>query len=1019
MPNFKIFSNLLTFIVFFSLSELAQAQQTLSQVSSQTRMREAFDQMQRKNYQAAIKEFSRFAAGQETSIDERRMAQYYQANCALKLNHPDAEKQLLSFNRQHPGSIYESRVYYDLGNHYYRIKKWDSALEYYGKIENGSLEPDLQQQAAYESGVSSFQLNQFDRSRIFFQKVKDREHPSFGSAAYYRAYLSFRENQLDDALYELDNARQSPEFKSSIPGLKASILYKKRDFQGVIDLGEATFKDTAKVANAEELHMLIGEAYFQKKDFKQAAHHFDQYIKGSRGTIPNGLQLRIALTYFHTDQTDKAIAGFRQVAARLDTAKGKADTVGQYGSYYLGICYLKKEQKQFALNAFDQAASLKADNRIQEVAWFNAGKLNYDLEKYADAVEDLKDFQEEFPNSEYAREANELIGEGLLNSNDFDAALAYMEKSKIKSERLNLAYQRAAYQRGTTLFNDGNAAQAAELFSQSLKYPQDKETQIAAHYWLGEAKLKNRQYQQAAQEFVSASKVEGAQSTPYWLKSKYGLGYAYYNLKDYPKALQVLKEYISESEKQGLKNNYADALLRLADCQYATKDYTAALKSYDKAMDARTAEMDYAFYQKGVVYAVLKDFENARTNFSVVVEKYQKSRLYDQALFQKAQMDFESTNYQAAIKGYSNIINSMPESGVIPYCYLNRGISASNLKEYNAAATDFKIILNEYPNHPAANSAILGLQEALVQTGDVDQLNEFIGRYKKANPGSDALESIEFETCKALYNNQKYAKAIAGFQEYIKNYAGSTFIPEAKFFLAESHYRAGNKSEALQAHKDIVGQGRGNYFIRASFRVAELEFANGHFQASANQYSLLLNGIVKSPKDVNNASLGLIECLYQLGRYDSVGTIAGELLKKENLAQEVSNKASLYAAKVFVGKGEYEKAIDELLSVVNNAQDISGAEAQYLVGEVFYKQKKYNESLAALFELKSRFSAYPKWYIKGFLLIADNYIAQKENFQAQATLNSIIDNAKDKDAVESAKKKLNALKSGTTEDQKP
>jgi TolA-binding protein len=1018
MPNIKIIPKHLLILLVFAGFTSAFAQQTLSGLSPHNRLKEGFDQLKRHNYQAAIKEFSRFSANSDATQDEKQAATYYSAHCALQLNHPDAEAQLLAYSQQYPGSIYEPRVFYDLGNHYYRIKKWDSAILYFSKIDDGQLDPDLSQQAAYESGVSCFQLQQYDRARTFFSKVKDREHPSYGSAAYFRAYLSFRDNQLDDALYELDMARNSPEFKPAIPGLKASILYKKKAFQDVIELGEAAFKDTAKISNPEELHMLVGESYFQKKDYKQAAIHFDSYTKSNKGNLPNGLQLRIALTYFQTDQTDKAIAGFRQVAARLDTTKGKADTVGQYGSYYLGVCYLKKEQKQFALNAFDQAAMMKGDARIQEVSWFNSGKLAYDLEKYDEAVETLKDFQDEYPNSEYSREANELIGEGLLNSNDFDAALAYMEKSKIKSERLNLAYQRAAYQRGTTHFNDGENSKAAEMFTQSLKYSQDKETQTAAHFWLAESRLKDRQYAEAAKEYAAVGKVEGSGATIYALKAKYGLGYAQYNLKEYSKALQNFKDFLTESDKQNSRTNYADACLRLADCQYATKDYTGALKSYDKAMDARTSDMDYAFYQKGVLYAVLKDFDNARTNFSIVVEKYQKSRLYDQALFQKAQMDFESTNYQAAIRGYSNIINSMPQSPVLPYCYLNRGISESNLKEYNAAVADFKIILNDYPNHPTANSAILGLQEALVQTGDVDQLNDYIAKYKKANPGSDALESIEFETSKALYNNQKYEKAIAGFQEYITNYAGSSFIPEAKFYLAESHYRGGTKSVALQAYKEIVAQGKGTYFIRSSFRVAELEYNNGNFQVSAQQYSILLNGVARTPKDINNATLGLIENLYQLGRYDSVALLSADLLKKENLSNEVSNKASLYAAKVYVGKGEYEKAIDELLSVVNNAQDINGAEAQYLVGDVFYKQKKHNESLAALFDLKSRFSAYPKWYNKGFLLIADNYIAQKENFQAQATLNSIIENSKDKETVAAAKSKLASMK-GSADDQKP
>ena len=1019
MRSSKSIYHIFLLLFAITLSGSVLAQRTLSVQSSDPRLKIAFDLMERHNYQAALAEFQSFSQESGAASDLAMTARYYAAHCALKLYHPDAEEQLLAFNQRNPGSLYESRVWFDLANYYFRIKKWETAVQYYTRIPADGLEDESQIEADYKTGVSCFQLQQFDRAKSYFQKLRRKDHPFKGSAAYYTAYLNFKDGLLDDAMADLDVARTSPEYKPSIPVLKASILYKKKDYKEVIDLGEETFKDTARIANPEELHLLVGESYFNLKEYTKAAGHFETYSKGVRGNLPRALQFRVAFTYFKTDQTDKAIAGFRQVAARLDTTKGKQDSLGQYGSYYLGICYLKKDQKQFAYNAFDLASEMKADPHIQEVAWFNAGKLAYDLEKYSDAVEILKDFVDNYPNSSHTVEANELIGEGLLNSNNFEAALAYMENARVKTDRLSLAYQRAAYQRGTTLFNDGNTVKAAELFNQSLKYPSDKETQAAAHFWLAESYNQDRLYAKAAAEYAACLKVEGVSSMPYFSKAKFGLGYANFNLKDYSKALGYFKDYLSDVEKLQQKPNYADALLRYADCLYATKDYPGALRSYDKAMDARTADMDYAFYQKGVVYAVLKDFENARTNFSVVVEKYSKSRLYDQALYQKAQMDFESTNYQAAIRGYSNIIESMPGSPVLPFCYLNRGISASNLKEYPAAVKDFKQILDDYPAHSAANSAILGLQEALVQTGDVDQLNEYIGKYKKANPESDALESIEFETCKALYNNQKYEKAITGFQEYLKNYGNSTFAAEAKFFLAESQYRSGNKGEALQMYKNIVSQGKSNWYIRSTFRIGELEYAAGNFQSSASQYTTLLNGVAKSAKDVNNATLGLLESLYQLGRYDSVATLSAELLKKENLAQDVANKASLYAAKVYVGKGEYEKAIDELLNTVNNAQDINGAEAQYLVGEVFFKQKKYNESLAALFDLKSRFAAYPKWYNKGFLLMADNYVGQKEYFQAQATLNSIIENAKDKETISGAKSRLTSLKAEMGEDQKP
>lgn len=1020
MRRTKLFGKFFFHALFISLAFNSLSQKTLSTLSKDGQLKMAFDLLERGNVQAAYHEFETFYNNNNSEVPlSKEVARYYAGHCALLLRHPNAEQMLLAFEQQYPHSVMVPKVWYDLGNQAYSIKKWETSVQYYTRIPDGSLSQSQQTEVSFKSGVACFQLQQYDRSRAYFQKVKSGDRQWKAQAAYYTAYLSYKDGQLDDALADLDIAAGSPEYKPNIPVLKASILYKKKAYQEVIELTKATEKDTAKYANPEELQLLAGEAYFNLKDYKAAADCFDKYTKLVKKNPERPLHFRISFAYFKTDQTDKAIGGFRQVAARMDTLKGKKDTLGQMASYYLGVCYLKKDQKQFALSAFDQASLLQADSKIQEVAWFNAGKLSYDLEKYSDAVEILKDFCENFPKSEYVTEANELIGEGLLNSNDFDAALAYMEKSKIKSERINLAYQRAAYQQGVTQFNDGNFSKASELFAQSLKFSNDKETKIAALFWQGETASKERQFAKALSSYQEVIKLDNSAANIYLAKAHFGAGYAHFNLKEYAKAIPHFSEFIRETEKTTSRTYLSDGILRLGDCYYATKEYPQSLRTYDKAIDYRTPELDYAFYQKGMVYSALKDYENARTNFSIVVEKYPRSKYYDGALFQKAQMDFEATNYQAAIRGFSKIIDQMPESPVLPFCYLNRGISASNLKEYGEAVKDFKKILEDYPGHSTANSAILGLQEALVQTGEIDQLNAYIGKFKKANPGSDALESIEFETCKALYNNQKYAKAIEGFRDFIKNYSGSTFIPEARFYLAESHFRGGSKAEALALYKDILSQGKSTWYIRSSFRVADLEYGNGNFEAAAAQYRNLLNGGAKSIKDVNNATLGLAETCYQLGKYDTVAVLTAELLKKENLAQDVSNKASLYAAKVYVGKGEYEKAIDELLNTVNNAQDVNGAEAQYLVAEVFFKQKKYNESLGALFDLKSRFSAYPKWYNKGFLLMADNYIAQKEYFQAQATLNSIIENAKDKETTSAAKSKLQALKAELGGDAKP
>ena len=80
-------------------------------------------------------------------------------------------------------------------------------------------------------------------------------------------------------------------------------------------------------------------------------------------------------------------------------------------------------------------------------------------------------------------------------------------------------------------------------------------------------------------------------------------------------------------------------------------------------------------------------------------------------------------------------------------------------------------------------------------------------------------------------------------------------------------------------------------------------------------------------------------------------------------------------------------------AVVNAAKDINAAESQYYIGLIQYRQKEYKRSLETLFGLNKSYAVYDYWLGKSFLLIADNYLALNELFQAKATLESVITNS--------------------------
>jgi TolA-binding protein len=135
-----------------------------------------------------------------------------------------------------------------------------------------------------------------------------------------------------------------------------------------------------------------------------------------------------------------------------------------------------------------------------------------------------------------------------------------------------------------------------------------------------------------------------------------------------------------------------------------------------------------------------------------------------------------------------------------------------------------------------------------------------------------------------------------------------------------------------------------------------------------------------------------MESYYLLAQYDSTDVYARLILDKGKVNAGAENKALLYLGKTAMARGDYDTAKDEFISALNSARDEYGAEAKYLLGEIFYLNKDHKQCYETLISLNNDFAAYTSWVGKSYLLLADNYISMGETFQAKGTLKSLLDN---------------------------
>ncbi|MDX1628051.1 MAG: tetratricopeptide repeat protein [Fulvivirga sp.] len=969
----------IVFLFFLISITLSNAQNTLDAAEPHILYSKGLALIEKHNYAAARETFEDYVAKAENDL-RKADAEYYIAFAALSLYHKDGEKLIEKFIKEHDQHPKAALAYYELGDFYFREKDYSKATKYLAKVRFSLLDKKQRDEARFKLGYAYFAQRHFDDALTFFNTLKRSSGPYQAASSYYAGYIEHEKKLFDEAIEDLQRAEQDPAYQRIVPGMLADIYYRQERYDVLLDYSNKILNSGVRV-NQRDFYLLAAEALVRNENYKEALRYYEEYIKSIKNP-PREIDYRVGYAYFKAGDLSNAITYLKQAAS----AEGD---IGAYASYYLGIAYLKQGNKLYALTAFENTKRTTTDDVIREESAYQYLKISYDLGKMQESIEAARVFLEKYPKSSHREEVGDLLSSAYLSSNNYNLAISYIEDLKALNQRQKKVYQKATFLKGMELFNTGNYRQSLVFFRKSLQYPIDKEYQAMANLWSGEAYSVANRFEDAIPYYIQAIETGLSPRDEITLKAHYGLGYAYYNTKQYQQAMKQFSAYI-DHQTSG-EGYYYDALIRLADCHYVSKNYDRALSYYNRVLQSDGPDNDYAHLQAGIIQGINDNLDKAVEALNVVINNYSGSRYLDDALFQKAQLNFESGNYKEAVTNFTELISKKPNSGFVPYGYMRRASSYYNLKQYDEAIEDYLIVLNRFTSHPVAGEALLPLQEVLNLQERSDEFDKYLAMYKKANPDEKGLEQVEFDAAKNQYFNLNYEKAIAAFKDFINSYPQSAKIPEAQYYLGESHYRLGQHDQALDYYNKLVAGGAYQPMSKVLRRIGELEFKSNRFE-NATYFYYQLEQTARTKKEQYYAWSGLMESYFKMEQYDSAAHYAQVILEKGNVNISSQNKSSLYLGKVAYQQGEYDRAIDEFLNTLNTAKDEYGAEAKYLIGKIFYERGEYKKSIETLIELTNNFNIYKEWVGKAFLLLADNYIARKDYFQARGTLQSVIDN---------------------------
>ena len=849
----------------------------------------------------------------------------------------------------------------------------------------------------FHQGYSYFTLQQFAKAKPLFNTIRSmRDDPNYLDANYYYGFLAFRDKQYAEALTSFKVVENEKSYATVVPYYIAQIYY----IQGKKEEALSYAESKIKTGNAQyydlEMKQMIGHAYFERKEYPKALPYLEDYVKRSPKVRREDLY-ELSYSYYQANDMPKAIEGFKQLS-------GKEDSLSQSAMYLLGDAYLKTGQKSNARNAFLFCASNSSDRKQQEISKFQYAKLSYELGYQDEALNGLRNFLNDYPNSTYNTEAKDLLVAVLTNTNNYRDALSLLDQMNNPTANAKRLYPRILYGRATEFINDGRLPEANELLDKALKDPNNGAVLPLVNFWKGEIAWENNQLDDAIRyynAYISAGAPASGEANAN--NARYNLGYCYLRKENYPAALSFF-EPLAKSPALNSDELTQDAYIRTADCYYMEKNYSKAKAMYDNVIRLSWPDEDYATFQTSMI-AGIKSSKEKISLLNTMTRKFPSSPLVTDANMEVANTYMSDEKFNEAIPYYNNVIKSTGNASFKPRAYLKLGTAYYNLNNNSAAIQQFQTLISQYPNSTEAQDALENVKIIYVEDARPDQYADFMR--KAGKPLSiDAEDSLTYAAAETQLGNGNTSAALTAFNNYLQKFPNGAYAIDANFYRADIYNNKKDWKNALVGFEPVAANAPNKYAERAILAAARIYFFELKDYTRAETYYTQLNQEASSQETKLEAMRGLLRSQYQLQKWTEAVANAKELTAAKGSSSDDKVLANMAIGKSFEVNRQYDQALANFRTVVQLNKAALAAEARYEIAFCWFELNKLADAEKAAFEVINKSGSYDFWVTKSYILLGDIYLRQKDYFNAKATFQSIVDNTIDPALKSEAQTKL-------------
>ena len=478
-------------------------------------------------------------------------------------------------------------------------------------------------------------------------------------------------------------------------------------------------------------------------------------------------------------------------------------------------------------------------------------------------------------------DAGELSTEPLLPRIDFTEAFTLAEDLLVKFPTASFI-DKVLYRLALCHQEQGNHEMSIGYLERLVAEHPKSSYLLEGSFRLGENFFDKRQYERAIPAY---SQLFNQWDNPYFDMALYKLGWSYYNLNDYPKAISTFIYLIDDINRVSAIKDAAALGKTKIDLRKEAIEYIAVCfaehggmskaekfltESLPPAAAGIGAERDYTidiFMKLADTYSRRNDYNESTAALETVLRRWPLHQNAPKLQNQIVENHLRADHQELAERARETLVKNYGPGGKWLAHYFAQpevlGIIEARLAALTLAdETLLKLATDAQARAQLNNSA-----------GDyrlaIDRYSEYLEKF----PNSSAGPQVQYHQADCFYEIQDFAEAAEAYHKVVIGYPQSEFVAEAAYNRVLAHLEEINKTTAVDSSAyqitDFLGTGVTQILRLPNKVYAKLLNACSDFSKLSAAGDSASNAIQEmQPAKLPDVMMKYGETLYQLGQFE-------------------------------------------------------------------------------------------------------------------------------------------------------